>query len=161
METHNTQYNSSEEVVTFKRRPLIPTAYGVALFFFFFTFFDIKCGQQTIMSVSGLDLMTGFKIDHQVVGSNIWVIIAFVSGIIGLAIFLIKHKYEAIIGLASSALSILTLLYVNFNSKMSVPQEAKQMISIEASLAYWLCLGAFIVAGVLSYLQNQITNSKK
>ena len=57
--------HSSVKNVIEKRRTFIPISFGLIIIMFFFTFCTFSCGGQKIDSVSGINLVTGTRIENK------------------------------------------------------------------------------------------------
>lgn len=150
-----------------RKRPLISASYGLAILFFFFSFFVIKCNNQKIASLSGIDLVTGKNItgsnslggsnsdNSKDVDPNIWAIIALGSAVVGLGVYLFKAKGEELIGGIVSSLGVVALgvLYIDSTASAS---EMGITISISTGFGYWGALFFILIAGILSFLRLRI-----
>ncbi|NUQ25137.1 MAG: hypothetical protein HUU34_14415 [Saprospiraceae bacterium] len=166
------QVPSSDSITS--KRPLVPTSFAFAIVCFFFTFCDLKCtstGQQ-MASVTGIEFVTGTQLKDpgmmmddvkkggEKIPSNIWAIFAFISSVIGLTIYLIKEKREALIGTCAGLVGFSSLLILQFAVKNVIDIKSESQIVAEFQFAYWAALAALGFAGIISYLRIEKSHSK-
>ncbi len=171
--------NISSTVETIRnRRPLAPASFGVAIILFFFSFIDISCSGQHLISISGMELVLGKEIkdpstgdffgatynndetiENQDVKPSFFAVIALLSAIGGLVVYLTKQKLEAPLGLAAGLTGAWMLLMLRSftltSLKMQASIEMGGMMAIEAkfTFAFWLCVLALVFAGLTSFLR--------
>ncbi|MCB0540604.1 MAG: hypothetical protein KDE33_24015 [Bacteroidetes bacterium] len=166
----NIQIPSADNIAS--RRPLIPAAFAFALFCFFFTFCDLKCtaNGQKLASVTGFELVTGTQLkDHDMMSGretkgekippSIWAILAFGAAVIGLGVFLIKEKREALVGTGAGAIGFCSLLILQFVAKSAIEKKTEGQLAAEFQFAYWVALLALGIAGWISYLRMKQTSN--
>lgn len=152
------------------KRSLIPVLFSIVIVFFFFNFFTISCGEQKVGSVSGIDLVTGTELKKhdmfsgketkgEEIPSSVWAIIAFSAAIVGLGVFLIKEKREAIIGTGAGAIGFGSLIILQFVAKNAVDQNGEGALHVDFEFAYWGAVIAMGIAGFISYLRMQKTHN--
>lgn len=179
MENQNQQNQGQPQIINIhvpsadnipSRRPLIPASFALAIVCFFFTFCDLKCvsNGQKLASVTGFELVTGTQLtDRDMVSgrekkgeklpSNIWAILAFGAAVIGLGVFLIKEKREALIGTGAGAIGFGSLLILQFVLKGAMEKKGEGQLEADFQFAYWCALLAMGVAGLMSYLRTKQT----
>lgn len=169
-QTINIQIPSSENIAA--RRPLIPISFALVIIFFFFTFCDLKCGEQKIQSIKGIDFVTGKTIspqesmnerrirekENKEIPSNIWAIIALGSAIVGLGVFLIKEKREALVGTFVGITGTGSLFILHYVVIEGIDEMGKGQIGVEFQFPYWGALISMSVAGFISYLRFKKTH---
>lgn len=167
-QTINVQIPSADNIAS--RRPLIPASFALTIIFFFFTFCDFKCGGQKIGSVTGIKLVTGTELtDHDMftgqetkgkeVPASIWAIFAFGAAIVGLGVFIIREKREALIGTGAGAVGVGSLIILQSVVKSALDKEAGGQIEVNFQFPYWGALIALGVAGLISYLRMRQTHN--
>jgi hypothetical protein len=166
-QTINIQIPSAENISS--RRSLIPVFFAAVILLFFFNFFTVSCGGQKVGSVTGINLVTGTELNGsdmfsdsetrgEKVPPNAWAIIAFVSAIVGLVVFLIKEKREALIGTGAGAFGFASLLILQFAIKSAIERKTDGALQTDFQFAYWAALIAMGIAGFISYLRMKKTH---
>ena len=167
-QTINIQVPSADNIAS--RRSLIPILFAIVIIFFFFNFFTISCGGQKVGSVTGISLVTGSELkSHDMISgvetkgekipSSAWAIIAFGAAIVGLGVFLIKEKREALIGTGAGAIGFGSLFILQFAIKSAIEKKAEGALQTDFQFAYWGALIAMGIAGIISYLRMQKTHN--
>lgn len=167
-QTISIQVPSAVEIAN--KRPLIPTSFALVIIFFFFTFFDLKCGGQKIASPSGMNMVTGVEItppdsffgtntSSNRIKSNIWAILALAAAITGLGVFLIKDKREALIGTGAGAIGAGSLIILQIAIHNAISTEGQGQLSADFKFPYWGALLAFLIAGTISYLRMKYADT--
>ncbi|OWY20676.1 hypothetical protein C7N43_00320 [Sphingobacteriales bacterium UPWRP_1] len=146
------------------KRPIIPTSFALVIIFFFFTFCDFKCGGQKLGSLTGINLVTGVEMappdsfmgietPGKSINGNIWAILALAAAIIGLGVFLIKDKREALIGTGAGAIGAGSLIILRIAINSAISNEGQGQLTADFKFPYWGALIAFLIAGTISYLR--------
>jgi hypothetical protein len=111
-----------------------PAFYGLIILLFFLPFVNLSCSGQTIMSLTGFQLITGAEYSSQnMFGQNMsgqmngaevkdnkeikaqpFALFAFLAALVGLALSFIKKKSIAMINLVVSVLGAVFLLILKF-----------------------------------------------
>lgn len=177
MENYNQEQGAKQQTINIQvptvesissKRSLIPILFAMVIVFFFFNFFTISCGEQKVGSVSGINLVTGTELKKhdmfsgketkgEEIPSSIWAIIAFSAAIVGLGVFLIKEKREALIGTGAGAIGFGSLIILQFAIKSAIEEKGEGAIHVDYEFAYWGALVAMGMAGIISYLRMQKT----
>lgn len=154
-----------------KNRPLIPASFAIVLVLFLFSFCDFSCGGQKLVSIKGLDFVIGKQIpmpsiegnknNSQKMPANPYAIVALISAIAGLGIFIIGNKKESMIGIITGTAGSASLLILQYVVTTKVENESQGQIQVDFKIAYWLSILFFIVAAVLSYLRKDIIQTSK
>jgi hypothetical protein len=145
----------------------------VALLLFVLPWVTISCAEQTLVTMSGVDLATGHVMMHNPMtgatesppgsnGGDIWVIVAAVLILAGLAAtFVLKGKNALIAdmagaGLAAAALAYTVLVRIPHSAHAGAagpatpggpsPEQIAQMIQIKVQIGFWLTLLALLAA---------------
>jgi len=166
--TINIQVPSLETIAS--KRSLIPSSFTLAIIFFFFTFCVIKCNDQKVGTITGINLVTGkvFKYNDLITGvetknekmpPSIWAIIAFSAAVIGLGAFLIKEKREALIGTGAGIIGTAALIILQFALKNKTGEQALGQIEIDFQFPYWGALFALGIAAIISNLRMRKTRN--
>lgn len=143
-----------------RNRKLLPGSFGLVIVFFFFTFCNFKCGNQTVASVSGYELITGTKVggsrpsdrESRKLDPNPWAIVALASAAVGLGIYLVKSKYEEYVGIGVGVLGAASLLVLRYMMLKDV-RGAQGMVDVSFRFGYWAALFCLTAGAVLSFLR--------
>jgi len=157
--TINVQVPSAENIA--QRRNLIPLAFAIALVFFLFNFLSLQFLGNTIATFTGLNFVTGTQLKtHNLFSgketgvsdfpSNLWAIIAFISSIIGLIIFLIREKREALFGATTGIIGIISLIVFQITLNAKVVADGGGAVF---GFGYWGSLLALGIATAISFLR--------
>lgn len=182
--------DTTATVDQFYKKPFLSTAsFAVAVLLFFLPFFNIKCNETTVKSLSGKDLVFGtsgqldtgndlLKQERQAESAGdksesfIVAILAMVLGVAGAAIsFISKGRYtKAIIGLGVAGALLLIILWVQLSSRVSDEanfqsgadmQGLDGMMSISVQITFWFILSvlSFLAAAWFAYKQQQLISA--
>jgi hypothetical protein len=153
-----------------------PAAFVIIIFCFFLPFVNITCGGQTVVSLTGIKLVTGteikpqgifdqknmpdnpaeqqkdkFKMDENI-DSQPMALLALIMAAAGLALSFIRKKITTLIGMIASILGAAFMLLLKANLDGDLPSEAQMVVDIEFLFWYWLALIMFIAGAVLQWL---------
>lgn len=154
------------------RRSLIPGSFTVAIILFFFMFCEFKCGDQTVQTATGINLVVGKELkerntrtgEERTTGKippNPWAVLSLGAAFIGLLAFLIKAESEALIGTITAAVGFASLLVLQFDLTDSTIRGTQGQIDTVFLFPYWLALIALGIAGIVSYLRRQSIRAVK
>lgn len=149
-----------------------PAFYGLIILLFFLPFVNLSCSGQTIMSLTGFQLITGAEYSSQnMFGQNMsgqmngaevkdnkeikaqpFALFAFLAALVGLALSFIKKKSIAMINLVVSVLGAVFLLILKFNIDGDVELSGQNMIKLEYQAGYWLSFLLFLGAALVYWL---------
>jgi len=138
------------------KKMVLPMVFFTTLLTFYFDFVSINVDSVSI-------ILTGFGLlNNEIVGFNVWMILIFLIGISGLILSSISSKVKHGIGFLLALAGIIFLLVVQFSIIEAYSLNNKNFISLQFKPAYWICLGAFVVAGSRCYLlQYRIVQKKE
>ena len=149
-----------------------PAVYVVIVILFFMPFVNLSCGGQTIMSVTGFQLITGTEIsptgmfggemnssdelnkgEKKEIESQPLALLAFVAAIIGLVISFFKMRMTALSNIVVSAAGVvfLLLLKVSLDGNPDLNVSGQNVITLDYQFAYWLSIILFIVGAVVQW----------
>ena len=149
-----------------------PAFYGVIIILFFMPFVNLSCGGQTIMSVTGFQLITGTEIsptgmfggemnssdelntdEKKEIESQPLALLAFVAAIIGLVISFFKMRMTALSNIVVSAAGVvfLLLLKVSLDGNPDLNVSGQNVITLDYQFAYWFSIILFIVGAVVQW----------
>lgn len=133
--------------------------FALGMVFFFFTFFDVNCNNQKLMSVSGIDLVVGME-KPSILGQtptnndndlkpNVFAVLALLSAA-GAAIGIQASKRKARTwGVTFGTLSFLGMLGLYWNINAGV-QEANGLMSADFKFPFYASIIAFLAGTVIS-----------
>lgn len=149
-----------------------PAIYVVIVILFFMPFVNLSCGGQTIMSISGFQLITGTEVDakgmfggemnssdelstdeKKEIESQPLALFAFVAAIIGLIISFFKMRIPALVNIVVSVAGVvfLLLLKVNLDGNPDLNVSGQNVITLDYQFAYWLSIILFIAGAVVQW----------
>ncbi len=149
-----------------------PAFYGVIVILFFLPFVNLSCGGQTIMSVTGFQLITGTEISptgmfggemnttnelnpdqKKEIESQPLALFAFVAAIIGLILSFFKMRVISLSNIVISIVGVvfLILLKVNLDGDASLNVSGQNVITLDYQFAYWLSIILFVAAAFVQW----------
>lgn len=149
-----------------------PAFYGVIVILFFLPFVNLSCGGQTIMSVTGFQLITGTEVtptgmfggemnspdelnadQKKEIESQPLALFAFVAAIIGLIISFFKMRVIAISNVVVSVAGVvfLLLLKVSLDGDADLNVSGQNVITLDYQFAYWFSIILFIAGAVVQW----------
>jgi len=149
-----------------------PAFYVVIVILFFLPFVNLSCGGQTIMSVTGFQLITGTEVNptgmfggemnssdelntdqKKEIESQPLALFAFVAAIIGLIISFFKMRITAISNIVVSVAGVvfLLLLKVSLDGDADLNVSGQNVITLDYQFAYWLSIILFIIGAVVQW----------
>jgi len=149
-----------------------PAFYVVIVILFFLPFVNLSCGGQTIMSVTGFQLITGTEVNptgmfggemnssdelntdqKKEIESQPLALFAFVAAIIGLIISFFKMRITAITNIVVSVAGVvfLLLLKVSLDGDADLNVSGQNVITLDYQFAYWLSIILFIIGAVVQW----------
>lgn len=146
-------------------KTLSPALFGLIIFCFFLPFVNLSCSGQTIMSLTGFQLITGADVDpgnglfdgmqeqdvkkDEKVNSQPMAILAFLAALAGLGLSFIKKKVTAITNAVISVLGFLFLILLKINMDGEVDLSGQYVITLDYQFGYWFTLLLFIAGAVI------------
>jgi len=152
-------------------KKISPALYGVILICFFLPFVNLSCSGQTIMSLTGFQLMTGTEVKQpgmfgqdmfgqnnsaekksEEIEAQPMALFAFLAALAALLISLIKKKPTAMINSVVSALGFFFLILLKFNidGDAELNSGGQGVITLDYQFGYWFSVLLFIAGAVLS-----------
>ena len=143
-----------------------PGFYGIIILLFFLPFVNLSCSGQTIMSLSGFQLITGseYKADsmfgqttegevkeNKEIKSQPLALLALLAAVIALAISFIKKRFIALVNIVISVCGGILLLLLKFSLDSDAELNGQNIIQLEYQFAYWLSIILFIGAAVVQW----------
>jgi hypothetical protein len=164
-----------------KKRSTIQVMFGLVFLLFFFNFFTIKCNDTKLVSLSGMNLVTGTDIKDQLAGPlkdfgkmaknvddqtketkkedkippNFFAILALATIVIGAGILFIKNNVINLIATICAGIAFISLILLRVTFGDEFQDQANEMISISIGInfAYWLALVILAATTYFSYVR--------
>lgn len=153
-------------------KKISPVLYGLILLSFFLPFVNLSCSGQTVMKLTGFQLITGTEFKQQdMFGQNMFdqnnmdkkseeieaqpmALFAFVAAFAALLISLIKKKITAIITAVISVLGFIFLLLLMFNIEgdAALHLNSQGVITLDYQFGYWFSILLFLAGAVLNWM---------
>lgn len=143
-----------------------PGFYGIIILLFFLPFVNLSCSGQTIMSLSGFQLITGAdyqpnnmfgesmgtetKADEKV-DSQPLALFALLAAIIALAISFVKMRTMSLVNIVMSILGAIFLILLKINMDGDVKLSGQAVITLDYQFAYWLSIILFLAAAFVQW----------
>ena len=143
-----------------------PAFYGIIILLFFLPFVNLSCSGQTIMSLSGFQLITGSEYkansmfgettegevkENKEIESQPLALLALLAAVVALGISFFKKRIIALTNIVISVLGVVFLLLLKFNMDSDAELSGQNMITLDYQFAYWLCIILFIAAAVVQW----------
>lgn len=141
-------------------RKLPPAAYLLALICFLLPFVEVSCNGQKVVSLTGIQLLSGpqvgggtgmFAQPQQQVKPETSVVIAFVAGIAGLVLSVLKQRRTDIIGAVCGIVGGASLLALQQSILSGAPPQAMGLIQVQYQPAYFLSVLLFFAGAAVSF----------
>ncbi|MGC2110485.1 MAG: zinc ribbon domain-containing protein [Candidatus Korobacteraceae bacterium] len=141
-------------------RKLPPAGYLLALICFLLPFVEVSCNGQKVVSLTGMQLLSGPQVGNgggmfappkQRANPETSVVIAFVAGIAGLVLSVLKQRRTDIIGGVCGVVAAGSLLALQQSILSGAPPQALGLIQIQYQPAYFLSLLMFFAGAALLF----------
>jgi len=128
-------------------RKLPPAAYLLALICFLLPFVEVSCNGQKVVSLTGIQLLAGpqigggvgmFAQPKQQIKPETSVVIAFVAGIAGLVLSLLKQRRTDIVGAVCGIVGGGSLLALQQSILSGAPPQALGLLQVQYQPTYYL-----------------------
>lgn len=145
-------------------KKLSPAFYGVIVLLFFLPFVNLSCSGQTIMSLSGVQLITGSEYkangmfgqptegevkENKEIEAQPLALFALLAALIALGLSFIKKRFVAIINMVISICGGVFLLLLKFSLDGDAELSGQNMIQLDYQFAYWFSIILFVAAAVV------------
>ena len=153
---------------------LSPVTFIIAFAGFFLTFTEVNCNGQQLDTIKGIELVTGYEQDLNIVNNdatenkaekkaerydpNIFALNAFIAAIIGLILMAVKKlrtNYKLVSIIATIGFICLIAMMVDLKSKIADAQnDSGSKLNIDLNIdfkmkfGYWLVTASFFVAAL-------------
>jgi hypothetical protein len=156
--------------IELQKKSYLIVNYLAIAFLFFLPFCDIKCGSETIKTVSGIDLMIGTDIkqsnvnpfnlsyeerddnhnNNDKIEPNIFIIVAFLSSIIGIIFLLFNKNIQFKVSFVTGIVGLISL----FAFMIQIGNNLSGQVSVEYKFPFWITMMFFLIAITLSYMKG-------
>ena len=147
-------------------KKISPAFYGIIILLFFLPFVNLSCSGQTVMSITGFQLITGKDyVDNNMnmfgqmqnnqnsepkgVEPQPLALLALLAAVAGLALSLIKKKPISLLNLIVSALGVVLLILLKISLDGDAQLSGQEMLKLEYKAGYWLSLLIFAGTAIL------------
>lgn len=141
--------------------------FAILLVSFLLPFVQISCGNQELKTVTGIQMVTGFKIERPIIEKNKprtktikgepLTRLAFLLGVIGLVLSFLKGKFipkiMALIGFIGAG----TMLFLKTKIDQKIAETGAGLLAVDYKIGFWLVLFLFAVI----FLVNLFLPEKK
>ena len=143
-----------------------PAFYGIIVLLFFLPFVNLSCSGQTIMSLSGFQLITGseYKADsmfgettegevkeNKKIEAQPLALFALLAAVVALGISFFKKRIIALVNIVVSVLGVVFLLLLKFSLESDAELSGQNMITLDYQFAYWFSIILFIAGAVVQW----------
>ncbi|HMQ61076.1 MAG TPA: hypothetical protein PKE06_10440, partial [Flavilitoribacter sp.] len=87
---------------------------------------------------------------------NPWAILALLSAVAGLVVFIRRFAWENLVGASAAGMGIIYLSILRWSYMLNAGQYAQAQMYIVFKPAYWLAILAFAVAGTISLFRLRL-----
>jgi hypothetical protein len=160
-------------------KKLSPAVYVLIVFCFILPFVNLSCSGQTVMKLSGFQLITGADMDQSLLNpqgmfnnqsmenqpesdrieAQPMALFAFLAAILCLAVSFIKKKPVAFFTMIISVLGGIFLLILKVSMDSEVSSKGQGAIQLDYQFAYWFSLLLFIAGAVVHWMLFKAPNS--
>lgn len=155
-------------------KKISPALYGIILICFFLPFVNLSCSGQTIMKLTGFQLITGTEVKQpDMFGQDMFgqnnntmdkkseeieaqpmALFAFLAALAALLVSLVKKKPTAIITVVISVLGFifLLLLKINIDGDAELNAGGQGVITLDYQFGYWFSFLLFLAGAVLNWM---------
>jgi len=136
-------------------KKLSPAIYVIALICFFLPFLTFSCQGQKVLSLSGLQLVTGTSIQQpqmfgppqsQKVDPEPLAILAFLCGVLGLAMSFLKGRASAIAPAATGGIAAILLLVMKSRIEGDVLNKGGGVVQVNYDVGFYIVVFLFLAA---------------
>lgn len=126
------------------------------LVMFLLPWFAITCAGQEIITVTGIDMVTGFEYEipemAERASPEVLAIVVFSIGIIAVGAYFIRGKDGRIIRGVLATLGFIFLLVLKFKIDDIIGKAGQGLFQTSYLFAFWVTLISFITVAILNFL---------
>ena len=146
-----------------------PALFGLIIICFFLPFTEISCNKQKIVTLTGIQLVTGVKIEQpsmfgeekqsRRVNPEPLAILTFFSAVVGLGLSFLRSRKSAIALAVIGSVGLIMMLLLKSKIDNEALKEGGGILQIEYCIGFWFALILFLSAIALSaFLFSQKEN---
>lgn len=139
-----------------------PALFGLIVICFFLPFMNISCGGQKIVTLTGLQFVTGTSVEQQdpfsgkakseKIESEPLAVAVFLCALAGLALSFLHSRSGTILPAIAGGAGGGLLLLFKHGMDQKVLQEGEGLIQVQYEFGFWLMLMLFLAATVMNLL---------
>jgi len=141
-------------------RFLSPSFFLIVLISFFLPFVSFTCQSQKIVTLTGIQLVTGAEIKQsnmfgsknriEKINSEPYAVVAFLSGIFAFVFSFVRGKGSSIISAIGAGVGFVFLLLLKFKLDNDALREGEGLIQVDYQIGYYMAFLFFILAILLN-----------
>ncbi len=148
-----------------------PSLFALGALLFFMPFFDFKCQNSTVLSVSGFDMVKGKRYQsmqtelldgsssakYETIPPNAFAIIPFILAICGAVLPFIRKEDRLLPGWLAIAggMAVISILILGVNVHSEISGKGGGIISVEFDFAYYMAFLLLAFATIISFINRQ------
>ncbi|HSP87157.1 MAG TPA: hypothetical protein VLN45_03435 [Ignavibacteriaceae bacterium] len=150
-----------------------PAVFGIIIFCFFLPFVNLTCSGQTVMKLTGFQLITGADMDqssflnqegmfnqgmqdqpaeNQGVEAQPLALFALLAAVLGLLVSFVRKKTTAFVCVIIGAAGAIFLLLLKFSLDGDASLKGEGVVQLDYQFGYWFSVLLFIASAVLNWL---------
>ncbi|OGU74716.1 MAG: hypothetical protein A2V93_05030 [Ignavibacteria bacterium RBG_16_34_14] len=153
-----------------------PAIFAIIIFCFFLPFVNLTCSGQTVMTMTGIQLITGAEykpqgmLDQQgmfenqsgqqsgqpttdqSIDSQPMALFALVAAVLALALSFVRKKLIAIICMIASVFGAVCLLLLKGSLDSDASMQGQGVVQIEYQFGFWFSFLLFVIGAVLQWV---------
>jgi hypothetical protein len=153
-------------------KKISPATYVLIVFLFFLPFVNLSCSGQKVMSLSGIQLITGADMDQNLmnpqgmfndqsmqneqqdnhIDAEPMALFAFLAALLCLALSFIKKKPIALFTMIVSGFGAILLLLLKVSMDGDASSKGQGVLQVDYQFAYWFSFLLFIAGAVVHWL---------
>ncbi len=152
-------------LISMKKGELTTILFAVLLISFLLPFVEVSCGTQRLKTITGIQMVTGFKIENPAINAKKpqtkkvkgepLTRIAFALAILGFVLSFLKgiliSKILSITGLAGTVV----MLFLKTKIDQKVAETGVGLLAIDYKIGFWLILLLFVVIFIVNLIPEK------
>ncbi len=136
--------------------------FAILLISFLLPFLQLSCGNQELKTVSGIQMITGFKMEQpfaekdkpriKKIKGDPFTRLAFLLGIIGLVLSFLKGRFISKITALIGFLGAGTMLFLKTKIDQKIAETGAGLLAVNYKIGFWLVLVLFMVIFLINLL---------
>lgn len=151
-------------------KKLSPALYGLIIFCFVLPFVNLTCSGQTVVSLTGFQLITGTELEPNMfnqqnmfeepgqttskesIDAQPMALFAFLAALLGLALSFVKKKATALFCMIISAFGVIFMLILKISMDGDASSSGQGIVQLEYQFGFWFTFLLFIAGAVLQWM---------